>query len=114
MFNKCKLCRKSLPRCLFVTENSWTNVSDSVKPAKARFTSLCVGTLMEEQCISLAAVFNDTFRFPNLGLRNILPITTAKVPIVKFFHLRSGLEVDISLYNTLVRFSLDFFLLRGD
>lgn len=38
-----------------------------------------------------------------LGLRNILPITTAKVPIVKFFHLRSGLEVDISLYNTLVR-----------
>ncbi|XP_048360537.1 terminal uridylyltransferase 7 isoform X2 [Sphaerodactylus townsendi] len=35
------------------------------------------------------------------GLRNILPITTAKVPIVKFFHVRSGLEVDISLYNTL-------------
>ncbi|XP_075405895.1 terminal uridylyltransferase 7 isoform X1 [Tenrec ecaudatus] len=35
------------------------------------------------------------------GLRNILPITTAKVPIVKFFHSRSGLEVDISLYNTL-------------
>lgn len=30
-----------------------------------------------------------------------MPITTAKVPIVKFFHLRSGLEVDISLYNTL-------------
>ncbi|XP_032069011.1 terminal uridylyltransferase 7 isoform X1 [Thamnophis elegans] len=35
------------------------------------------------------------------GLRNILPITTAKVPIVKFYHVRSGLEVDISLYNTL-------------
>ncbi|XP_018425750.1 PREDICTED: terminal uridylyltransferase 7 [Nanorana parkeri] len=35
------------------------------------------------------------------GLRNILPITTAKVPIVKFFHVRSGLEGDISLYNTL-------------
>ncbi|NXP07935.1 TUT7 uridylyltransferase, partial [Thinocorus orbignyianus] len=35
------------------------------------------------------------------GLRNVLPITTAKVPIVKFFHARSGLEVDISLYNTL-------------
>ncbi|XP_027730740.1 terminal uridylyltransferase 7 isoform X7 [Vombatus ursinus] len=35
------------------------------------------------------------------GLRNVLPITTAKVPIVKFFHMRSGLEVDISLYNTL-------------
>ncbi|KAM6188168.1 LOW QUALITY PROTEIN: terminal uridylyltransferase 7-like [Sarcoramphus papa] len=35
------------------------------------------------------------------GLRNVLSITTAKVPIVKFFHVRSGLEVDISLYNTL-------------
>ncbi|NXN94212.1 TUT7 uridylyltransferase, partial [Rhinopomastus cyanomelas] len=35
------------------------------------------------------------------GLRKVLPITTAKVPIVKFFHVRSGLEVDISLYNTL-------------
>lgn len=37
----------------------------------------------------------------NPGLKNILPITTAKVPIVKFFHVRSGLEGDISLYNTL-------------
>lgn len=36
------------------------------------------------------------------GLRNILPITTAKVPIVKFEHRQSGLEADISLYNTLV------------
>lgn len=36
------------------------------------------------------------------GLRNILPITTAKVPIVKFEHRQSGLEGDISLYNTLV------------
>ncbi|XP_054996688.1 terminal uridylyltransferase 4 isoform X5 [Sorex araneus] len=37
------------------------------------------------------------------GLRNILPITTAKVPIVKFEHKRSGLEGDISLYNTLAQ-----------
>ncbi|XP_075067173.1 terminal uridylyltransferase 7 [Mixophyes fleayi] len=35
------------------------------------------------------------------GLRNILCITTAKVPIVKFYHARSSLEGDISLYNTL-------------
>ncbi|XP_062307775.1 terminal uridylyltransferase 7 [Osmerus eperlanus] len=34
-------------------------------------------------------------------LRNILPITTAKVPIVKFYHVRTSLEGDISLYNTL-------------
>lgn len=31
-----------------------------------------------------------------------MPITTAKVPIVKFEHKQSGLEGDISLYNTLV------------
>uniref|UniRef100_A0A671QZN1 CCHC-type domain-containing protein n=1 Tax=Sinocyclocheilus anshuiensis TaxID=1608454 RepID=A0A671QZN1_9TELE len=35
------------------------------------------------------------------ALRNILPITTAKVPIVKFYHTKTGLEGDISLYNTL-------------
>jgi terminal uridylyltransferase len=33
---------------------------------------------------------------------NVVPITTAKVPIVKFKHARSHLEGDISLYNTLV------------
>ena len=33
---------------------------------------------------------------------NVLPITTAKVPIVKFKHVRTQLEGDISLYNTLV------------
>ncbi|XP_017342735.1 terminal uridylyltransferase 4 isoform X4 [Ictalurus punctatus] len=37
------------------------------------------------------------------GLRNILPITTAKVPIVKFEHKLSSLEGDISLYNTLAQ-----------
>jgi DNA polymerase sigma len=42
--------------------------------------------------------------FVSLGLKNILPITTAKVPIVKFEHRQSLLEGDISLYNTLVSF----------
>ncbi|XP_006006033.1 terminal uridylyltransferase 4 isoform X1 [Latimeria chalumnae] len=37
------------------------------------------------------------------GLRDILPITTAKVPIVKFKHRDSDLEGDISLYNTLAQ-----------
>ncbi|XP_077450740.1 terminal uridylyltransferase 4 isoform X2 [Stigmatopora argus] len=37
------------------------------------------------------------------GLKNILPISTAKVPIVKFEHKQSGLEGDISLYNTLAQ-----------
>ncbi|XP_028313521.1 terminal uridylyltransferase 7 isoform X2 [Gouania willdenowi] len=34
-------------------------------------------------------------------LKNITAITTAKVPIVKFCHVHTGLEGDISLYNTL-------------
>ena len=33
---------------------------------------------------------------------NVFPITTAKVPIVKFTHRSTRLEGDISLYNTLV------------
>ncbi|KAG8436896.1 hypothetical protein GDO86_007838 [Hymenochirus boettgeri] len=37
------------------------------------------------------------------GLKNILAITTAKVPIVKFEHRESGVEGDISLYNTLAQ-----------
>ncbi|CAH2310847.1 terminal uridylyltransferase 4 isoform X2 [Pelobates cultripes] len=39
------------------------------------------------------------------GLKNILPITTAKVPIVKFEHKESGMEGDISLYNTLAQYN---------
>lgn len=35
------------------------------------------------------------------GLYNVFPITTAKVPIIKFKHRRSQLEGDISLYNLL-------------
>lgn len=45
--------------------------------------------------------------FLSPGLKNILPITTAKVPIVKFYHVRTGLEGDISLYNTLVGLGLE-------
>lgn len=36
-------------------------------------------------------------------LDKIIPITTAKVPIVKFYHKPSRLEGDISLYNTLAQ-----------
>lgn len=34
-------------------------------------------------------------------LRNLIPITTAKVPILKFYHTHSKLEGDISIYNIL-------------
>ncbi|CAH1773302.1 unnamed protein product [Owenia fusiformis] len=41
------------------------------------------------------------------GLYQVVPITTAKVPIVKFKHRRSQLEGDISLYNTLAQHNTD-------
>uniref|UniRef100_A0A6Q2WSA8 CCHC-type domain-containing protein n=1 Tax=Esox lucius TaxID=8010 RepID=A0A6Q2WSA8_ESOLU len=53
-------------------------------------------------CISIIESLARLLR-KHPGLRNILPITTAKVPIVKFYHVRTSLEGDISLYNTLVR-----------
>ncbi|KAJ8005520.1 hypothetical protein DPEC_G00118810 [Dallia pectoralis] len=51
-------------------------------------------------CISIIESLARMLR-KHPGLRNILPITTAKVPIVKFYHVRTSLEGDISLYNTL-------------
>lgn len=36
-------------------------------------------------------------------LTNLIPITTAKVPIVKFTYPKSKLDCDISLYNTLAQ-----------
>ncbi|KAL0979932.1 hypothetical protein UPYG_G00191750 [Umbra pygmaea] len=51
-------------------------------------------------CISIIESLARLLR-KHTGLRNILPITTAKVPIVKFYHVRTSLEGDISLYNTL-------------
>lgn len=46
---------------------------------------------------------------PAPGVKNVLPITTAKVPIVKFYHIQTSLEGDISLYNTLVELFLLLF-----
>lgn len=57
-------------------------------------------TAEELDCVKIIEDLARVLR-KHSGLRNILPITTAKVPIVKFFHVRSGLEGDISLYNTL-------------
>lgn len=34
---------------------------------------------------------------------NLLPITTARVPIVKFTHCESKLDGDISIYNVLAQ-----------
>ncbi|XP_037633222.1 terminal uridylyltransferase 7 isoform X2 [Sebastes umbrosus] len=57
-------------------------------------------TIDDVDCISIIESLARMLR-KHPGLKNILPITTAKVPIVKFYHIRTGLEGDISLYNTL-------------
>lgn len=60
-----------------------------------------LNNLVGDSCLCGKTDFNLIISIIS-GLRNILPITTAKVPIVKFEHKQSGLEGDISLYNTLV------------
>ncbi|XP_070689581.1 terminal uridylyltransferase 7 isoform X2 [Pempheris klunzingeri] len=57
-------------------------------------------TIDDVDCINIIESLARLLR-KHPGLKNILPITTAKVPIVKFYHVRTGLEGDISLYNTL-------------
>ncbi|XP_059193159.1 terminal uridylyltransferase 7 isoform X2 [Centropristis striata] len=57
-------------------------------------------TMDDVDCISIIESLARLLK-KHPGLKNILPITTAKVPIVKFYHVRTGLEGDISLYNTL-------------
>ncbi|KAM9858777.1 terminal uridylyltransferase 7 [Aulostomus maculatus] len=57
-------------------------------------------TIDDVDCISIIECLARLLK-KHPDLKNILPITTAKVPIVKFFHVRTGLEGDISLYNTL-------------
>uniref|UniRef100_A0A674NRY5 CCHC-type domain-containing protein n=1 Tax=Takifugu rubripes TaxID=31033 RepID=A0A674NRY5_TAKRU len=58
-------------------------------------------TINDVDCISLIESLARLLR-KHSGVKNVLPITTAKVPIVKFYHVQTGLEGDISLYNTLV------------
>ncbi|XP_061623433.1 terminal uridylyltransferase 7 [Phyllopteryx taeniolatus] len=57
-------------------------------------------TIDDADCINIIERLAKLLR-KHPDLRNILPITTAKVPIVKFYHVRTGLEGDISLYNRL-------------
>lgn len=40
------------------------------------------------------------------GVKNVLAITSAKVPIIKLFYQNLNVEADISLYNVLARFRL--------
>jgi len=53
-------------------------------------------------CVNIIETLASTLKKRKDLVYNVLAITTAKVPIVKFKHARTQLEGDISLYNTLV------------
>jgi terminal uridylyltransferase len=53
-------------------------------------------------CISLIEELSEKIK-RMVGMRNVVAITSAKVPIVKLFHHQCQIEADISLYNVLAR-----------
>ena len=56
----------------------------------------------EVDAIAVIEALADRLKRMN-GIRNIQPITSAKVPIVKFYHGPTRVEADISLYNVLAQ-----------
>lgn len=90
----------------------WRDCSGNTQVRQERkgfppFTHFSFPLLLALFCLMKPVEVRDEEKLKTLcilspGLKNILPITTAKVPIVKFYHVRTGLEGDISLYNTLV------------
>jgi len=53
-------------------------------------------------CINLIEELSEKIK-RMVGMRNVVAITSAKVPIVKLFHHQCQIEADISLYNVLAR-----------
>lgn len=69
--------------------------------ARCPFISISCSLLQSLNCVEIIETLASKLK-RHRGLYNVLAITTAKVPIVKFRHRRTQLEGDISLYNTLV------------
>jgi len=61
-----------------------------------------VATSANLDCISLIEELSERIK-RMVGMRNVVAITSAKVPIVKLFHQQCQIEADISLYNVLAR-----------
>ena len=64
-----------------------------------------VQTSANLDCISLIEELSERIK-RMVGMRNVVAITSAKVPIVKLFHHQCQIEADISLYNVLGKFHL--------
>ena len=66
--------------------------------------SLTFADRTEDQVDAIAVIEALADRLKRMnGIRNIQPITSAKVPIVKFYHGPTRVEADISLYNVLAQ-----------
>ena len=61
-----------------------------------------VPTSANLDCISLIEQLSERIK-RMAGLRNVVAITPAKVPVVKLFHHQCQIEADIYLYNVLAR-----------
>jgi len=61
-----------------------------------------VATSADLDCIALIEELSERIK-RMVGMRNVVAITSAKVPIVKLFHYQCQIEADISLYNVLAR-----------
>ncbi|KAF3835533.1 hypothetical protein F7725_028091, partial [Dissostichus mawsoni] len=96
----CRLCFYKAQLCLFGSSKNGFGFRDSDLDICMTLEGHDTAEMLncKEIIEGLAKVLKK-----HTGLRNILPITTAKVPIVKFEHRQSGLEGDISLYNTLAQ-----------
>jgi len=77
----------------FSFRNSDLDISVTFKGVEGSEEIDCVG-LVEELASHLSTM---------KGVTRVLPITGAKVPIVKLFHKKFNIEADISLYNVLAR-----------
>ncbi|KAG7257853.1 hypothetical protein CRUP_007426 [Coryphaenoides rupestris] len=96
----CRLCYHKAQLCLFGSSKNGFGFRDSD-------LDICMtleghDTAEKLNCKEIIEGLAKVLK-KHTGLKNILPITTAKVPIVKFEHRQSGLEGDISLYNTLAQ-----------
>lgn len=110
------------PRCTIIRLISlllnWGSTVDDItgrglhlshrKPGKAAEETLRLASNHHFICRASQPPPHATHTCVRAGVKNVLPITTAKVPIVKFYHVQTGLEGDISLYNTLVELLLYF------
>ena len=61
-----------------------------------------VSDVSELDCIALIEELSERIKVMS-GIKNVIAITSAKVPIVKMFHTKARLDADISLYNVLAR-----------